>query len=275
VYRLRNDSAADFLPLDLPALWLVAGNSYTYPLYRVRAKCHIRHVALALTPVAWLAACAGTSPGVSLAPEAPNPLPVPPTSAEAAASSTATPSSDARDKQFEILMEAVNALRQEGARSYARSRELSTENERLRKVVGSLRRDLAKSRGENQALQDQVRALEKKLSEIDAPPPETGRERVDGGGESVEAVPQTSSSTTEQGGEVPARSAPGAEPTPSGGLYHVVVWGENLFRIAKMYGVDYRDLASQNGIDDPEKIEVGQRIFIPGAPSRLPPAAGS
>jgi lipoprotein NlpD len=55
-----------------------------------------------------------------------------------------------------------------------------------------------------------------------------------------------------------------------GGLYHVVGRGENLFRIGKAYGIDYRELASKNRIDDPAKIEVGQRIFIPGAARRLP-----
>ena len=54
------------------------------------------------------------------------------------------------------------------------------------------------------------------------------------------------------------------------GLYHVVGRGENLFRIGKAYGIDYRDLVRENGIDDPAKIEVGQRIFIPGATRRLP-----
>jgi lipoprotein NlpD len=54
------------------------------------------------------------------------------------------------------------------------------------------------------------------------------------------------------------------------GVYHVVGRGENLFRIGKAYGVDYRDLARNNGIRDPAKIEVGQRIFIPGATRRLP-----
>jgi murein DD-endopeptidase MepM/ murein hydrolase activator NlpD len=58
---------------------------------------------------------------------------------------------------------------------------------------------------------------------------------------------------------------------PSGpGLYHPVQRGENLFRIGKAYGVDHRELAEQNGIDDPSKIEVGQRIFIPGATRILP-----
>ena len=54
------------------------------------------------------------------------------------------------------------------------------------------------------------------------------------------------------------------------GIHHVVRRGENLFRIGKAYGIHYRDLARRNGIADPSQIEVGQRIFVPGATRRLP-----
>jgi len=54
------------------------------------------------------------------------------------------------------------------------------------------------------------------------------------------------------------------------GIVHVVGRGENLFRIGKAYDVDYRELARLNDISDPAKIEVGQRVFIPGATRRLP-----
>jgi murein DD-endopeptidase MepM/ murein hydrolase activator NlpD len=54
------------------------------------------------------------------------------------------------------------------------------------------------------------------------------------------------------------------------GIVHVVSRGENLFRIGKTYGIDYRDLARVNRIADSARIEVGQRIFIPGATRRLP-----
>lgn len=54
------------------------------------------------------------------------------------------------------------------------------------------------------------------------------------------------------------------------GIYHVVGYGENLFRIGKTYGIDYHDLARRNGIEDPARIEVGQHVFIPGATRRLP-----
>jgi murein DD-endopeptidase MepM/ murein hydrolase activator NlpD len=54
------------------------------------------------------------------------------------------------------------------------------------------------------------------------------------------------------------------------GIVHVVGRGENLFRIGKAYGIDYRELARENHISDSARIEVGQRIFVPGATRRLP-----
>lgn len=44
---------------------------------------------------------------------------------------------------------------------------------------------------------------------------------------------------------------------------HIVRSGENLFRIGLRYGVDFRIIASFNGITDPARIFVGQCIIIP------------
>ena len=43
---------------------------------------------------------------------------------------------------------------------------------------------------------------------------------------------------------------------------HIVQPGETLYGIAWRYGVDYRDLARWNRIDDPNFIRVGQRILL-------------
>jgi len=43
---------------------------------------------------------------------------------------------------------------------------------------------------------------------------------------------------------------------------HIVQPGETLFGIAWRYGVDYRDLARWNRLDDPDFIRVGQRILL-------------
>ncbi len=52
---------------------------------------------------------------------------------------------------------------------------------------------------------------------------------------------------------------------PSPGIYHTVSKGETLYRIARTYEVDERHIARVNGINDPNRIDVGQRIYIPGA----------
>lgn len=49
------------------------------------------------------------------------------------------------------------------------------------------------------------------------------------------------------------------------GVYHQVRPGQTLFRIAKTYGVGVAELSRVNRIADPADIEVGDRLFIPGA----------
>jgi murein DD-endopeptidase MepM/ murein hydrolase activator NlpD len=49
------------------------------------------------------------------------------------------------------------------------------------------------------------------------------------------------------------------------GVYHVVERHQTLYRICKTYGVNINEVASVNEISDHHKIQVGQRILIPGA----------
>ncbi len=53
-------------------------------------------------------------------------------------------------------------------------------------------------------------------------------------------------------------------------VYHEVRPGENLYRISKAYGVPIRKLAEVNGLSDPSRLEVGQRLRIPGARRAVP-----
>jgi murein DD-endopeptidase MepM/ murein hydrolase activator NlpD len=61
-----------------------------------------------------------------------------------------------------------------------------------------------------------------------------------------------------------ARAAPATLTDRHVGTFHTVRQGENLFRIAQGFGVPTAVIARENGITDPAKIEVGQRLFIPG-----------
>ncbi|HIQ00558.1 MAG TPA: LysM peptidoglycan-binding domain-containing protein [Anaerolineales bacterium] len=45
---------------------------------------------------------------------------------------------------------------------------------------------------------------------------------------------------------------------------HIVQWGETMFSIARRYGITVDALTHANGIPDPRRIYVGQRLLIPG-----------
>ncbi len=49
------------------------------------------------------------------------------------------------------------------------------------------------------------------------------------------------------------------------GIYHTVKKDETLWRICKTYGVELQEVAELNNIKDASKINVGDKIFIPGA----------
>jgi len=70
---------------------------------------------------------------------------------------------------------------------------------------------------------------------------------------------------------------PHAEPDLVGAV-HVVKKGETLYRIAKTYGVDPRDLMEVNDVIDPRSLKPGMELFVPGALRPLevpPPPAGA
>ncbi len=58
------------------------------------------------------------------------------------------------------------------------------------------------------------------------------------------------------------RAVPDAEAV---GVFHRVAAGETLGKICRLYGADVQEVAEVNGIDDPDQIQAGQRIFIPDA----------
>lgn len=66
------------------------------------------------------------------------------------------------------------------------------------------------------------------------------------------------------------RSAAPPVSSKGAGVVHQVRTGETLYRIGKAYGVPYQQIARANGIRDPSKIEVGQRLVIPGAAQHVP-----
>jgi N-acetylmuramoyl-L-alanine amidase len=73
--------------------------------------------------------------------------------------------------------------------------------------------------------------------------------------------------------EPPPAPAPGA-PAPPATLVHTVARGDNLWSIARFYGVSLSALVSANGIGNASRIHPGQQLTIPGAaPVPAPVAA--
>lgn len=66
---------------------------------------------------------------------------------------------------------------------------------------------------------------------------------------------------------VPPAPAPAPTPAPVGDpnrIHWVVEPGDTLGKIAAYYGPSVEAIAAHNGIKDPNRIHVGQRIYIPG-----------
>ncbi len=216
-----------------------------------------RSFAISITLGVWLV---GWSSTLSTAQsESPQPASAP---RHTTSSSTGT---DAREQQFEILTQAVTALCQEIARNNGRSEELTAEKARLRARVASLRRELTTSEDEDERLRNRAQALEKQLREVGAAVPEAPSKPPPGSVASAETAPPTRGTPAQTGDGAGANGMPRSETVGADGTYHVVAPGENLYRIGVQYGIDYRELASANRIDDPEHIEIGQRILIPRA----------
>jgi LysM repeat protein len=63
-----------------------------------------------------------------------------------------------------------------------------------------------------------------------------------------------------------------APPTgvPTGGVWHTVRSGENLYRISLSYGTTVAAIAAANGLADPNRIYIGQQLWIPLAGGATP-----
>jgi LysM repeat protein len=63
-------------------------------------------------------------------------------------------------------------------------------------------------------------------------------------------------------------AAKDAKTPPSSGKTYTVAKGDNPVTIAKRFKVSYDDLLALNHIDDPRKLQIGQKLLIPNKPSK-------
>jgi len=70
---------------------------------------------------------------------------------------------------------------------------------------------------------------------------------------------------------VAPKPEPKAPAPPAVGLDHVIQPGENLWDLAKAYGISFNKMMYYNQDINPRRIHVGQKVFIPGVKDPLPP----
>lgn len=65
------------------------------------------------------------------------------------------------------------------------------------------------------------------------------------------------------------------QPAPAGPRSYFVKRGDTLYSIALEQGVDYRELAQMNRIEDPSRIRLGQELRLPASEERPPVQVGA
>ena len=62
-----------------------------------------------------------------------------------------------------------------------------------------------------------------------------------------------------------SQPAPAPSPAPTGSSNYIVVKGDTLSGIGKKLGINWKDIASYNGITNPYTIYVGQKLRLPAS----------
>ena len=76
------------------------------------------------------------------------------------------------------------------------------------------------------------------------------------------ATPKTDAAPAAAKSGTASDAKPAAKPAASGSSY-TVAKGDNPYSIAKKLNVSYSDLLKANKIDDPKKLQIGQKLIVP------------
>ena len=77
--------------------------------------------------------------------------------------------------------------------------------------------------------------------------------------------PTQSTATSPSSPDVPTSStAPAASTTPTTAYIHVVEAGDVLVEISELYLVPVAEIIEANGLENPDALQIGQELTIPG-----------
>jgi LysM repeat protein len=158
--------------------------------------------------------------------------------------------------------EDVRALQEQIQRLSGRIEGLEMETQRLAADNEAVRR-LASTAGESQGrlVQGQVQELGARVRQLETARESDRQAIVDDISRRVADMLKKTSTGSASGAT--RSSTPVRRSSSSTGYEHVVKPGETLSAIAAAYGVTQAVIAQENGISDPSKVRVGQKLFIP------------
>ncbi len=149
------------------------------------------------------------------------------------------------------------------ARLEGRFQSLELENQQLRAEIERLRQQMAGS-AEDRARLAQIDDLARRVRDIEARREKDRQEIIDTLSKKIADLVGRS------GGAGATSSSTGRKPATGGGTSsskygyeHIVKSGEALSAIASAYGVSVKAILDANGLTDPNKLRVGQKLFIP------------
>ncbi|MBM4156275.1 MAG: LysM peptidoglycan-binding domain-containing protein [Lentisphaerae bacterium] len=158
--------------------------------------------------------------------------------------------------------EDLRAIREQIQRLSGRIEGIEMETQRLATDLEAVR-SLASSAGESQGrlVQGQVQELGTRIRQLEAARESDRQAIVDDISRRVAEMLKRSSAGSSSGAS--RSTTPVRRSSSSTGYEHVVKAGETLSAIAAAYGVTQSVIAQENGISDPSKVRVGQKLFIP------------
>ncbi len=133
---------------------------------------------------------------------------------------------------------------------------LELEIERMHRELDNLRSEQARAAdAQTQSAEARIASLERRIREVDQARENDKQEIVERLSTTIEQLMRS-----QQAGRQQAQ----ARTTHSGyGYEHTVAPGETLSHIATAYGVTTRVIVEANNIENPDRLRVGQQLFIP------------
>lgn len=161
--------------------------------------------------------------------------------------------------------EDLRLVQEDSRKLEGRIEGLEIEVERIGRSLETLRGEQSRlTSSQLQQIQSRLNDLEARIAKVDAAREKDKQELIDRLSAKIAEIMARSAPTSRGGasGAATAQKKP-SQKTAVAGYEHEVKPGETLSAIAAAYGVPVKVILDNNDIKDPNRLRVGQKLFIP------------